>query len=156
MKILDSFSEGSGQGSFDFLPSLTAAEKGLPLIFHPPTIDHIALDLLPSPSNLTDAVLAWRENVVNPSRSHTPDASGEDYCDREDGSQHEENEVSPQEELGLGGCLAGESDDLKRKFEGQFARMKWGCDHHGTGSKPCSCDSDFCRCVRRFCAFLWC
>ena len=81
MKDLDSFTEGTGQGSFDFLP-LTAAEEGLPLIFHPPdTIDHmehsvnpnanilpsnpLALDLLPSPSNLEDAVLAWRENVVN-------------------------------------------------------------------------------------------
>ena len=83
MKDLDSFTEGTGQGSFDFLP-LTAAEEGLPLIFHPPdTIDRmersvnrnanilptnpLALDLLPSPSNLEDAVLAWRENVVNPS-----------------------------------------------------------------------------------------
>ena len=82
MKDLDSFTEGTGQGSFDFLP-LTAAEEGLPLIFHPPdTIDHmehsinrnvniptnpLTLDLLPSPSNLEDAVLAWRENVVNPS-----------------------------------------------------------------------------------------
>jgi hypothetical protein len=27
----------------------------------------LTLDLLPSPSNLEDAVLAWRENVVNPS-----------------------------------------------------------------------------------------
>ena len=83
MKDLDSFTEGTGQGSFDFLPH-TAAEEGLPLIFHPPdTIDHmehnvnhnpntlpanpLALDLLPSPSNLEDAVLAWRENVVNTS-----------------------------------------------------------------------------------------
>ena len=82
MKDLDSFTEGTGQGSFDFLP-LTAAEEGLPLIFHPPdTIDMehsvgrnanilptnpLALDLLPSSSNLEDAVLAWRENVVNPS-----------------------------------------------------------------------------------------
>ena len=83
IKDLDSFTEGTGQGSFDFLP-LTAAEEGLPLIFHPPdTIDRLenavdnnadilsanplALDLLPSPSNLEDAVLAWRENVVSPS-----------------------------------------------------------------------------------------
>ena len=27
----------------------------------------LALDLLPSPTNLEDAVLAWRENVVSPS-----------------------------------------------------------------------------------------
>ena len=83
MKDLDSFTEGTGQGSFDFLP-LTTAEEGLPLIFHPSdSIDHmehsinckakipptnpLTLDLLPSPSNLEDAVLAWRENVVNPS-----------------------------------------------------------------------------------------
>jgi len=86
IKDLDSFTEGTGQGSFDFLP-LTAAEESLPLIFHPPdtidtidrmghTVNHnanilpanpLTLDLLPSPSNLEDAVLAWRENVVNTS-----------------------------------------------------------------------------------------
>lgn len=85
MKDLDSFTEGTGQGSFDFLP-LTTADEGLPLIFHPAdaiddmenTIDNdldmlsannpLALDLLPSPSNLEDAVLAWRENVVSPNQ----------------------------------------------------------------------------------------
>lgn len=69
MKDLDSFTEGTGQGSFDFLPRLiTAAEEGLPLIYHPPdNIDHHpASDLLPSFSNY-NAVLAWRENVVNDS-----------------------------------------------------------------------------------------
>ena len=104
------------------------------------------------------------------------------YRKCKDGSLHERKlELmtwpSPQEELGWGGCFADESDDLKRKFEGQFggdearfykhwpqgfrwtccgtdAGMKWGCDHHGTGSKPCSCD--FCRCVRHFLSFLWC
>jgi hypothetical protein len=82
MKDLDSFTEGTGQGSFDFLP--LTADEGLPLIFHPPdaiddmaqaidtntdmlaTDNPLALDLLPSPSNLEDAVLAWRENVVSP------------------------------------------------------------------------------------------
>lgn len=83
MKDLDSFTEGTGQGSFDFLP-LTMAEEGVPLIFHPPDtiedsehsvnrkatirpINPLALNLLPSPSNLEDSVLAWRKNVVNPS-----------------------------------------------------------------------------------------
>uniref|UniRef100_A0A8H8CRD5 MYND-type domain-containing protein n=1 Tax=Psilocybe cubensis TaxID=181762 RepID=A0A8H8CRD5_PSICU len=74
----------------------------------------------------------------------------------------------PEEGTGWGGCLAEESDALKRKFEvkygsdeatlhkhwpqgfrwtccGTDAGMDWGCDHHGTGSKPCTCD--FCRCV---------
>ena len=83
---------------------------------------------------------------------------------------------SPKEELGWGGCFADESDDLKRKFEVEFggdearfykhwpqgfrwtccgtdAGMKWGCDHHGTGSKPCSCD--FCRCVQWSRSFHW-
>ena len=30
-----------------------------------PSANPLALDLLPSPSNLEDAVLAWRENVVS-------------------------------------------------------------------------------------------
>ena len=75
------------------------------------------------------------------------------------------------EELGWGGCLAEESDDLKQKFKTEYsgdkawfykywpqgfrwtccstdAGMKWGCDHHGMGSKPCTCD--FCRWVQVF------
>ncbi|KDR72151.1 hypothetical protein GALMADRAFT_126628 [Galerina marginata CBS 339.88] len=67
---------------------------------------------------------------------------------------------------GWGGCFAEESDDLRRKFEDEFngdeakfhaywpqgfrwtccgtdAGMDWGCDHHGTGSRACTCD--FCR-----------
>ncbi|KAJ6500194.1 hypothetical protein C8R47DRAFT_1257850 [Mycena vitilis] len=72
----------------------------------------------------------------------------------------------PEEELGWGACFADESEDLKRKFEEEFgsdeekffedwpqgfrwtccgtdAAMEYGCDHHGTGSRPCTCD--FCR-----------
>jgi len=72
------------------------------------------------------------------------------------------------EGLGWGGCFAEESDDLKWKFEvdyggdeAQFHKhwlqgfrwtccgteggMKRGCDHHGTGSRPCTCD--YCRCI---------
>ncbi|KAF8155929.1 hypothetical protein B0H34DRAFT_514307 [Crassisporium funariophilum] len=85
MKDLDSFTEGTGQGSFDFLPPVAAEDLTLALIFHPPEIlDHVddtldndpstldalifpyslALDMLPSPTNVEDAVLAWRENVV--------------------------------------------------------------------------------------------
>ena len=103
------------------------------------------------------------------------------YRKCKDGNQHKGKlELmtwpSPQEELGCSGCVADKSDDLKRKFEVQFggdearfykhwpqgfrwtccgtdAGMKWGCDHHGMGSKPCSCN--FCRWVRCFCSFLW-
>ncbi|KIM38938.1 hypothetical protein M413DRAFT_447589 [Hebeloma cylindrosporum] len=93
------------------------------------------------------------------------------YRKCKDGTRHEGKlELmtwpSPEEDLGWGGCFADESDDLKHKFEVEFggdearfykhwpqgfrwtccgtdAGMKWGCDHHGTGSKPCTCD--FCR-----------
>ncbi|KAI0036881.1 hypothetical protein K488DRAFT_26962, partial [Vararia minispora EC-137] len=70
------------------------------------------------------------------------------------------------EGTGWGHCCREESASLKRKFENQFdgnlerfynywpqafrwkccgmdASMDSGCDHHGTGSKPCTCD--FCR-----------
>ncbi|KIM38928.1 hypothetical protein M413DRAFT_447585 [Hebeloma cylindrosporum] len=70
---------------------------------------------------------------------------------------------SEKEELGWGGVCVEESEDHKRKFEEEFggdeerfykywpqgfrwtccgtdADMKWGCDHHGTGSRPCTCD----------------
>jgi len=83
---------------------------------------------------------------------------------------------SPREGLGWGGCFAEESDDLKRKFEVEYggdearfykhcpqgfrwtccgtnASIKYGCDHHGMGSKPCTCD--YCRCVWVF-FFLCC
>ena len=72
------------------------------------------------------------------------------------------------DETGWGNCCADESEDLKRKFEGEYgsdqlklfkhwpqgfrwtccgtdAGMKFGCDHHGSGSVPCTCD--FCRFV---------
>ena len=67
------------------------------------------------------------------------------------------------EDMGWGNCLAEESEDLKRKFEDEFGgdeeklyeywpqAFRWtccggqgdlpyGCDHHGRGTKPCSCD----------------
>ena len=70
------------------------------------------------------------------------------------------------EGTGWGNCFKEESDDLRRKFEVEFGgdesklfeywpqgfrwtccgmdgSMDYGCDHHGTGSKPCTCD--FCR-----------
>jgi hypothetical protein len=82
-----------------------------------------------------------------------------------------------QEETGWGHCITEESDDLRRKLEVEYggdeakffgywpqgfrwtccgtdAGMDWGCDHHGTGSRPCTCD--FCRLVLvglRFCCF---
>jgi hypothetical protein len=68
--------------------------------------------------------------------------------------------------MGWGNCLATESDELKEKFEKEFNSneekmydywpqgFRWtccgtvgdqlfGCDHHGEGSTPCSCD--FCK-----------
>ncbi|KAJ7346964.1 hypothetical protein DFH08DRAFT_869925 [Mycena albidolilacea] len=65
--------------------------------------------------------------------------------------------------LGWGACSSDEADDLKKKFETEFggdeekffeywpqgfrwtccgtdAGMEYGCDHHGSGSQPCSCD----------------
>ncbi|KAL6405417.1 hypothetical protein AUP68_11171 [Ilyonectria robusta] len=68
--------------------------------------------------------------------------------------------------MGWGNCLASESDALKEKFEKEFnsneekmyeywpqgfrwtccgteGDQRFGCDHHGNGSTPCSCD--FCK-----------
>lgn len=70
------------------------------------------------------------------------------------------------EELGWGATLKEESEALKKRFKGGLqgdeeklykewpdafrwtccgtsGAMKWGCDHHGSGPKPCTCD--FCR-----------
>ena len=80
--------------------------------------------------------------------------------------------------LSLGrNCIANESDDLRLQFENEYggdeakfykywpqgfrwtccgtdAGMAYGCDHHGTGSRPCTCD--FCRFVGlySYCAFF--
>lgn len=85
-----------------------------------------------------------------PASSQRP-ADGDDFC----------------EDMGWGNCVAGEdSDDLRQKFETEFAGseerlyeywpqgFRWtccgtegdqdfGCDHHGKGPTPCSCD--FCQ-----------
>jgi len=89
----------------------------------------------------------------------------------QDGSKHEGRLelitwACPEEETGWGACLTEESDDLRRKFETEFNSdlekfheywpqgMRWsccglasdipyGCDHHGSGSRPCTCD--YCR-----------
>lgn len=68
--------------------------------------------------------------------------------------------------IGWGSAFIEEAEDVKRRFEveykgkrsllfkkrpqafrwtccGTHARMKFGCDHHGSGSKPCTCD--FCQ-----------
>jgi hypothetical protein len=68
--------------------------------------------------------------------------------------------------MGWGNCLASESDEMKGKFENDFnsneaklyeywpqafrwtccgteGDQRFGCDHHGSGSTPCSCD--FCK-----------
>jgi len=76
IKDLDSFTEGTGHGSFDF-PLTTGPDEGpvLPLIFHPTekvevdnTLRHhstpsLDLDSLPTPSDPTDTVLAWIESI---------------------------------------------------------------------------------------------
>ncbi|KAJ7072040.1 hypothetical protein C8F01DRAFT_1044390 [Mycena amicta] len=69
-------------------------------------------------------------------------------------------------DLGWGACLKEEADDLKKDFETKYggdeekffehwpqgfrwtccgteASMDYGCDHHGSGKKPCTCD--YCR-----------
>jgi hypothetical protein len=91
-----------------------------------------------------------------------------------DGAKHEGQLelitwVCEEEALGFGACWFEECDDLKKVFETEFegnlekfyeyrphafrwtccgmsGGMDYGCDHHGTGSKPCSCD--FCRRVQ--------
>ena len=87
MKDLDSFTDGTGQGSFDF-PLGPGADEApmLPLIFHPldttdddaPTAtspnrmsmaNSLALDLLPEPGNPNEAVLAWIEGLSATSSS---------------------------------------------------------------------------------------
>lgn len=100
----------------------------------------------------------------------------EKYRKCKDGTKHEGQLelitwVCEEQGIGWGACFLEECDDLKERFETEFegdlARFyeyrphafRWtccgskgstyyayGCDHHGTGSKPCSCD--FCRCVR--------
>jgi len=70
------------------------------------------------------------------------------------------------DKLGWGNIVVEESDEMKQKFEAEFngsqeklyehwprafrwtccgtdGNQKYGCDHHGSGSKACSCD--FCR-----------
>ncbi|KAF5381795.1 hypothetical protein D9615_005438 [Tricholomella constricta] len=72
----------------------------------------------------------------------------------------------PKDGTGWGAVVEEEADDLKRRFEtemggnlerlyeewndafrwtccGTSAGMDYGCDHHGSGMHPCSCD--FCR-----------
>lgn len=72
-------------------------------------------------------------------------------------------DTGDEEDLGWGACLAEESEDLKQKFETEYEgdEEKWyhywpqgfrwtccgaagdqmfGCDHHGSGSRACTCD----------------
>ena len=81
-----------------------------------------------------------------------------------------------EEGIGFGAVFLEECDDLKKSFETEFkgdlgkfyqyrpqafrwaccgmsGDMDYGCDHHGTGSKPCTCD--FCRWVRWKCWLVW-
>ena len=96
------------------------------------------------------------------------------YRKCQDGAKHEGQLelitwVCEEEQVGFGACCFEDCDDLKNRFETEFegnlerfykhrphafrwtccgmaGDMDFGCDHHGSGSKPCSCD--FCRCVR--------
>ncbi|KAH8586022.1 hypothetical protein B0O99DRAFT_695870 [Bisporella sp. PMI_857] len=70
------------------------------------------------------------------------------------------------EAMGWGAVVKSEAEEFKQKFESELgadekklykewpqafrwtccgtgADMKYGCDHHGTGSRPCTCD--FCK-----------
>src|SRR6204780_1484505 len=72
----------------------------------------------------------------------------------------------PEEDTGWGNCFTDESEDLRHKFEIDFggdlekfhdyrpqafrwcccgleADVPYGCDHHGSGTRPCTCD--YCR-----------
>ncbi|KAG7001403.1 hypothetical protein G7Y79_00032g067560 [Physcia stellaris] len=72
-------------------------------------------------------------------------------------------DTGDEEDLGWGACFAEESEDLKHKFETEYEgdEEKWyhywpqgfrwtccgtagdqmfGCDHHGSGSRACTCD----------------
>ncbi|KIM46793.1 hypothetical protein M413DRAFT_23144 [Hebeloma cylindrosporum] len=80
LKDLDSFTDGTGQGSFDFPLGPGADEaSSLPLIFHPPNADthmpmtnSLALELLPEPGNPNEAVRAWIEGVSATAGSSQP------------------------------------------------------------------------------------
>ena len=91
----------------------------------------------------------------------------------EDGNSHEGKlelitwtSTAGGDRMGWGNCLATESDALKEKFEKEYdsneekmydywpqgfrwtccgteGDQRFGCDHHGNGSTPCSCD--FCK-----------
>ena len=102
------------------------------------------------------------------------------YRKCQDGTKHEGQLelitwVCGEEDIGFGACFLDECDDLKKTFETEFqgnlakfyeyrphafrwtccgmsGSMKYGCDHHGTGSKPCSCD--FCTCVWLYYLYL--
>jgi len=93
------------------------------------------------------------------------------YRKCQDGNKHEGDLelitwVCAKDGTGWGNCAMEESADLKRKFEDRYggdqvklykywpqafrwtccgtdADLKYGCDHHGSGSVPCTCD--FCR-----------
>lgn len=92
MKDLDSFTDGTGQGSFDFPLATGADETPLPLIFHPTEAyddidddvvtpstatmpNSLALEMLPSLGNPTEAVLAWIEGIS--ATTPTPVATSE-------------------------------------------------------------------------------
>ena len=74
------------------------------------------------------------------------------------------------EDMGWGNVIVAEAEDLKRKFEtemngdeaklykywpqafrwsccGTVGDQRYGCDHHGRGSTPCTCD--FCKVCQR-------
>ncbi|EDR08244.1 uncharacterized protein LACBIDRAFT_297711 [Laccaria bicolor S238N-H82] len=61
MKDLDSFTEGTGQGSFDSIPAASTDEHGQP-IFVPHSF---LLALLPPSDTLVETIETWRENVLD-------------------------------------------------------------------------------------------
>ncbi|KAF9010129.1 hypothetical protein BDQ17DRAFT_1001379 [Cyathus striatus] len=82
MKDLDSFTEGTGHGSFDSIPAADTNQHGEPIL----TVDSLSLSLLPPQDELPNIVENWRvqvsaslspvvRGVVKRRRSPTPDSS---------------------------------------------------------------------------------
>ncbi|TFK34515.1 hypothetical protein BDQ12DRAFT_689729 [Crucibulum laeve] len=75
LKDLDSFTEGTGEGSFDFLPTAETDQHGDPIL----TADEDSVKLL-APTDILDQIEQWREGVsaaggerMKRQRSPTPD-----------------------------------------------------------------------------------
>lgn len=68
MKDMDSFTEGTGHGSFDCLPSAYNDEHEQ--LF--PPIDSLSLSLLPPVEALSTSIVTWRDNIMDTQTSSDP------------------------------------------------------------------------------------